>query len=161
MKFTIRPITENDISPVQQIARRSWNETYDGIIPKDIQERFISFAYSNEMMQKRVEKSIMYVAEVNEKVVGFANFSPINTAGFTELDAIYLDSQYHGNGIGTSLLEEGLKQLHHANKVYVNVEKENDSGVHFYYAKGFEVESEYEDNFDGHKLQTVRMVKHL
>lgn len=43
-------------------------------------------------------------------------------------------------------------------KIYINVERDNKSGRDFYNAKGFTVVSEFDDNFDGHILKTVRMV---
>ncbi|WP_199880735.1 N-acetyltransferase [Bacillus massiliglaciei] len=47
---------------------------------------------------------------------------------------------------------EGLKEM------FVHVEKENKIGKAFYKAKGFKTVSEFEEDFDGHILQTVRMV---
>ena len=37
----IRPMTSNDIRHVQHIARNTWSDTYDGIIPENIQSVFI------------------------------------------------------------------------------------------------------------------------
>jgi hypothetical protein len=39
-----------------------------------------------------------------------------------------------------------------------DVEKENNIGTTFYQAKGFKVVSEFDDDFEGHTLQSVRMV---
>lgn len=156
--FFIRSMQDTDISQVQQVAKISWNKTYKGIIPPKIQEDFLKAAYNQEMMKKRLERSIIFVAESENKVIGFANFSPVRKEGQVELSAIYLYPEYQGQGIGTSLLHQGITSLKGAKEIFINVEKENKIGQIFYKAKGFKVISEFDDNFDGHILKTLRMV---
>ena len=158
MNFTIREMQSKDIETVQRIARMSWHSTYEGIIPRAIQDRFLESAYSDEMMERRLKKSIMFIAETAEEVVGFANYSPVNRDGMTELTAIYLYQAYQGKGIGTALLAEGIQRLQGVKEIHLNVEKNNRIGLTFYQAKGFEVVSEFDDDFDGHILKTIRMV---
>jgi ribosomal protein S18 acetylase RimI-like enzyme len=158
MKFNIRKMNRGDIKQVQQVAKRSWNYTYEGIFPLEIQESFLKSAYNDEMMQRRLESSFIYVSEVDGKIVCFANFLPVKEDGKTELLAIYLNPEYQAKGIGTALLNEGIKNLEDAKEVFIKVEKENNIGTTFYQAKGFKVVSEFDDYFDGHTLKTVRMV---
>ncbi|RCW63959.1 hypothetical protein DFR57_11585 [Saliterribacillus persicus] len=40
MSFVIREMVKADIDQVQDVAKKSWNETYKGIIPKGIQKNF-------------------------------------------------------------------------------------------------------------------------
>lgn len=157
MGFTIRKMTEEDIGQVQQVAKVSWHDTYKGIIPLEVQEAFLNAAYNNEMMQMRL-KGFMFVAEVNDKVVGFANYSPVSDDGEAELAAIYIFPEYQGQGIGTALLEEGTKHLIGVTTIFINVEKDNEIGVNFYKAKDFQIVSEFEEDFGGHMLKTMRMV---
>ncbi|WNS73557.1 GNAT family N-acetyltransferase [Bacillus sp. DTU_2020_1000418_1_SI_GHA_SEK_038] len=158
MKYSIRIMTLDDIPQVQNVAKSSWNHTYEGIIPRDIQDNFLKSAYNYEMMKRRLEHSYLYVSEIDGKIVGFANFSPVKEHGEIELGAIYLLPEYQGKGIGTALLREGLHLIEGINEVYINVERDNHIGKNFYDAKGFTVVSEFDDNFDGHILKTVRMV---
>jgi ribosomal protein S18 acetylase RimI-like enzyme len=158
LDYLIRNMKKKDIPQVQHVAKTSWNATYEGIIPFGIQENFLNAAYSDKNMKSRLKHSIIYVAEVEGKIVGFANYSPITTDGKTELGAIYLYPEYQGKGIGTAFLQQGIKQLGNVKEILLNVEKNNKIGMNFYTAKGFEVVSEFEDNFGGHILNTVRMV---
>ena len=41
--------------------------------------------------------------------------------------------------------------------VYINVERENGIGRAFYQSKGFQLVDEFDDEFDGHLLRTMRM----
>lgn len=158
MNFTIRKMEKKDTKQVQHIAKTSWNATYEGIIPREIQERFLKVAYSDEMMVRRLKHSIMFVAEEDGKVVGFANYSPVIENGKTELTAIYLYPAYQGKGIGTALINKGITSLRNVKEIYINVERDNKIGTTFYEAKGFEVISEFDDDFDGHILKTIQMV---
>ncbi|MEK6190212.1 MAG: GNAT family N-acetyltransferase [Carnobacterium alterfunditum] len=158
MDFLVRRIQESDIEQVQDIAKKTWNATYEGLIPLDVQEKFLSSAYNDNRMQQRMEKSLILVANTSEKVVGFANFSRVTDDGIVGLAAIYIYPEYQGRGIGSALLNQGIKELHGVKEVFVDVEKENLSGIKFYEAKAFEVVREFDDDFDGHILKTVEMV---
>ena len=158
MNCTIRRMLIEDTKQVQDVAKKSWNATYEGIIPNSIQENFLKGAYNDEMMQKRLSRSLLLVAEAEDKIAGFANFSPVNEQGQAELSAIYLYPEYQGYGIGSALLDKGITMLGNLKEVYLDVEKDNTIGTNFYKAKGFKIVDEYDDNFDGHILKTVRMV---
>lgn len=157
MNFTIRKMTNEDIKQIQSIAKKSWNATYEGIIPETIQNNFLLMAYSDEMMKHRLNHSFMYVAEVDSELAGFVNFTSIDEKGLSELSAIYLDPGCQNRGIGTALLDEGIHDIEGLKEIRLEVEKENKIGMQFYKAKGFEVVEEYDEDFDGHILKTVIM----
>ncbi|GAB3061826.1 GNAT family N-acetyltransferase [Virgibacillus ainsalahensis] len=158
MGFVIRKMRKKDIIQVRHVAKTSWNATYAGIIPIEIQKKFLENAYSDKTMKRRLKHTNLFVAEDIGKIVGFANFSNVNDEGEVELGAIYLYPEYQGKGIGTALLYKGIQKFAGVKEVHLNVEKNNEIGKTFYQAKGFEVDSEFEDNFDGHILHTLRMV---
>jgi ribosomal protein S18 acetylase RimI-like enzyme len=158
MEYTIRKMVKSDIKQVQDVAKTTWNATYEGIIPFEVQENFLKFAYNDENMQQRLERSTLFVAEVEGSVVGFANFSPVSEEGKVELAAIYLYPEQQGKGIGSALLQKGMNELEDVKEIFINVEKENKIGKTFYEAKGFKVVKEFNDDFDGHMLKTIRMV---
>lgn len=161
MDFVIREMKEEDIPSVQYVAKTSWNDTYKDIIPAPVQEKFLGHAYSSDMMKQRLQHSHLFVGEVDGKVIGFANFSPIKHQDEAELGAIYLLPTYQGSGIGTALLHKGITMLKGVKKIYINVESENKTGKTFYTAKGFAVVDAFEEDFDGHMLKTLRMVLHV
>lgn len=77
MNITIRKMHYEDTKQVQSIAKTTWNATYEGIIPLEVQNNFLKLNYSDDSMKQRIERSIVYVAEVEGKVVGFANYSTL------------------------------------------------------------------------------------
>lgn len=158
MNVEIRKMLPEDIKDVQHVASKTWKATYAGIIPGEVQENFLTAAYSDENMEYRMNHSLLLVAEIKGKVVGFANFSPVNEKGEVELGAIYIYPENQGAGVGTALLNEGIILLDEVKEIYINVERDNEIGKMFYQAKGFKPIREFDDNFDGHVLKTIRMV---
>ena len=157
MDYTIRRMLIEDAKEVQDVAKKSWNATYEDIIPNNIQENFLKGAYNDEMMEWRLSNSLMLVAEADNMIAGFANFSSVNEKGQAELSAVYLLPEYQGEGIGSALLNAGMEKLENVREIHLDVEKDNTIGTAFYKAKGFKTVDEYDDNFDGHMLKTVRM----
>lgn len=154
----VRTATTQDIASVQEIAKTSWNDTYEGIIPSHVQRSFLEKSYSNAMMQKRLEKTIMLVAESEGEPVGFANFTKVDEDGDAELIAIYMKPDHQRNGHGKNLLAHGLDQLASGRQLFVYVEAENTKGRAFYETNGFSFVEEFEELFEGYPLFTAKYV---
>lgn len=154
----IRPMTINDITEVQRIAKLSWEHTYKNIIPTTIQTNYLNYFYSNSMLEKRLEKTIMFIAQINNKTIGFASFTAKDEDGDAELTAMYLLPEYQKQGFGKKLLQKGLEFLHNANQIFVYVESENHNGRQFYEHCGFEFIEEFEELFDNYSLNTCKYV---
>lgn len=148
VNFKIRKMKKQDIEDVQNVARKSWNATYEGIIPDQIQQSFLNLVYSDVMMEQRLSQSLFLVAEVDNRVVGFANYSPVNDAGKVELSAIYIYPDYQGIGVGTALLKEGIKLSAGVKEIYIDVEQENGVGRSFYQTKGFTTVDKFDEDFN-------------
>ena len=50
----IRKMNEQDISDVKEVAKVSWHSTYEGIIPRQVQDQFLAQAYNEDMLQRRL-----------------------------------------------------------------------------------------------------------
>ncbi|GAA0454335.1 GNAT family N-acetyltransferase [Alkalibacillus silvisoli] len=159
METMIRSLEKSDIRALQHVAKESWHYTYERIIPRRIQDTFLKQAYSDENMERRLDRGGIWVAENQNGIVGFLNLTPVNDHGESHLVAIYLLPEHLGYGTGTKLLQTGLNQLQGLKRLYVDVEKENEIGLRFYEAKGFHVIKEYDEDFEGYTLKTLQMVK--
>ncbi|MEK4304473.1 MULTISPECIES: GNAT family N-acetyltransferase [Oceanobacillus] len=156
MNYHVRLAEETDIGAVQRIVCQSWHDTYEGIIPRSIQDAFLNKSYSNQTMLQRIELSSLYVVESDKRIEGFANFSRVSEKGISTLYAIYLYPDTQGNGMGTALLEYGIEDLKPA-FIQLNVEKENAKGMAFYKGRGFKIISEFTEDLSGHTLHTCTM----
>lgn len=158
MTLSIRKMQQSDIPQVQHIAKTAWHATYEGIIPLHIQNNFLDTAYNEARLLQRLESSIMHVAQYEGSVCGFANYSKVNDEGLCELVAIYLLPSVQGKGIGSALLQQAIQDFNGLKEIHVNVEQANTIGMNFYLAKGFKIVKQFEEDFEGHILHTVRMV---
>ncbi|MCE4956957.1 GNAT family N-acetyltransferase [Macrococcoides caseolyticum] len=164
MTFNIRKATYDDITEIQNVAKVSWNETYEGIIPIDIQNKFLDESYSEDMLKKRIDKSILLVATNDNNIVGFVNLTYLLEGNKSMLMAIYILKAYQGKGIGSKLLSEAISYIDTNSKEVsfeVEVEKENNSAIQFYQSKNFVISEEYVDYFYDYPLQTVKMTMKL
>ncbi|WP_414048101.1 GNAT family N-acetyltransferase [Macrococcus equi] len=164
MAFNIRIATYYDITEIQNVAKVSWHETYEGIIPVDIQNKFLDESYNEVMLKKRINKSILLVATYDKNIFGFVNLSYLLERNKSLLMAIYILKAYQGKGIGSKLLSEAISNIDTNTKEVtfeVEVEKENTSAIQFYQSKNFVISEEYVDYFYDYPLQTVKMTMKL
>jgi ribosomal protein S18 acetylase RimI-like enzyme len=136
----VRLAVAPDAVGIRNVARRTWQDTYRGIILPQNQERFLAQWYAPAALEQAIERSgsWFYVATVQSEVIGFAQFI-LREAGHGELTRIYVLPQWQRQGVGTCLLQEGLAALaaHGAEEVLVQVEMDNGKGIGFYERRGF------------------------
>ena len=73
-------------------------------------------------MKERLENSPFLIAELEESIVGFANFSN-GKNDEAELLAIYVLPETQGKDIGSALLKQGIHMLSEIKSFSVCVEK--------------------------------------
>lgn len=156
MSVNVRKAKLDDAAAIKQIAENSWHDTYKNIIPLDVQNQFLNKFYNLETLQNRIGATPFAVIETEGEVIGFANFVEL-AKGKSELLAFYLNPVLKQKGFGTRLLDEGMSLFHLPLPMYVNVEKGNDEAYRFYLRKGFVVEEEFDDDFYGYTLATIRL----
>jgi GNAT superfamily N-acetyltransferase len=157
--MNIRRATSNDIVAIQNIAKVTWAQAYEGIIPLDIQKTFLLNNYSEIAMRNRLDRSVIFVAEKDGMIYGFANFFALKqSADEAELGAIYILPELQFQGVGGNLLNAGIDELKGIRRLFVVVEKENIKGFKFYDSKGFVFVNVYEEQLHGHTLKLVKMV---
>lgn len=117
MEYVIRRRERKDCMSIANIVTISWNETYQGIVPK----WFLDELKNNE--EERAKKSYeefdinnnnQLVLEVDNKVVGFVNYGLSSDDDYQkcgEIFALYITPKYKGNGFGRKLVEEAKKEL--------------------------------------------------
>lgn len=158
----IRPMTAGDIGHIQQIAHITWNDTYAGIIPENIQTAFINRSYSDAMMMKRMEKTHMLVAECEQGTpIGFLNFTRKDEDGDSELTAMYILPSYQQSGYGKKLFDTTIDILGNAKQLFVYVDSRNTAGRAFYEKLGFELLEVFEEYFEGYPVETAQYVYYI
>jgi ribosomal protein S18 acetylase RimI-like enzyme len=136
----IRLAAVTDVATIAAVARRTWNNTYQGIILPETQETLLNRWYAHDSLRAalNMEDSWFYVALSNSELVGFAQFHLLDNER-CQLSRVYVLPEWQGQSVGSRLMETGLHQLalRGVNRTIVHVESENVKGKAFYEGKGF------------------------
>ena len=147
MQYTIRPISQNDISFL-------WEMLYESLFVRDGQEVFSKEIINEPFLLKYVEGwgrqgDFGFIAISNEaQPIGSitARFYNESNKGFGYVDedapeiGMALLKEYRGRGIGTALLDELFKEATRKNisRISLSVDPINKDAVKLYQRFGFE-----------------------
>lgn len=115
-RFIIRQAGLEDAEAIIDVNLDTWAVAYEGIIDQTfIENRRANKLKAIAAYQDRFKdpETIVFVAEVDGKVVGFANAGKERSGVYDgEIYALYVLEAYHGIGIGMALLKR-VKTLFH------------------------------------------------
>lgn len=142
-KHFVRFATLTDLSKIADVAQVTWDDTYDNIIAPENRREFLERAYKPENLAPAIDADghWFYVAECEDKIVGFGHFlrryHP--TQARAELVRLYVLPDYQSIFIGTTILETGFDALARAKveQCFVSVQSSNKQARRFYERHGF------------------------
>src|SRR5690606_14361293 len=110
--FEIVEAKSSDISAIQEIARKTWPETFRNIISSEQIEYMLEMMYSTPSLTKQMEDDghrFLLVKENNNNL-GYASFET-NCKGLckTKIHKIYVLPSTQGRGLGKEILHEITK----------------------------------------------------
>ncbi|WP_027380034.1 GNAT family N-acetyltransferase [Chryseobacterium daeguense] len=145
MKFI--EATEKDVPLIQDLARRSWEKAYTGIISDEQIEYMLTNMYSQQEIKNQLENSkyhyYLIFDDTADSYDGFMGYEHDYEKDTTKLHRIYLVPESKGKGAGKAALEFlKVKVTDFGNKrIILNVNKEN-IAKDFYKSQGFSVYDE-------------------
>ncbi|TDM11976.1 GNAT family N-acetyltransferase [Macrococcus lamae] len=154
----VRTAEQHDIPAINKTATMAWHDAYQNIMAANTIAQFLTAAYSEERLEKRLNDSLFLVAEEQDEVVAFANF--INGRELY-LAAIYVMPGFQRNNIGAALLEQGINHFEDYDELFVEVASDNQRARNFYKKHGFELVREYEEEIFGETVVTGLLKKQL
>lgn len=163
------PVSEatiKDFKTIQEIAYKSWPDTYGDILSKEQIDYMLDLFYSDKTLIENLNEKGHRFLLVNDGAVclGFASYEHnyLNKK-ITRLHKIYLLPEAQGKGTGKLLIDtiENLAKENHSVSISLNVNKYN-KAFSFYKKIGFEVVSEEDLLLDhGYKMEDYKMEKKL
>ena len=150
IKFKIMKLikaTENDIPLIQDLARRSWENAYAGIISNEQIDYMLKEMYSKEEISNHLENPnyhyYLIFDENNDSFEGFIGYEHGYEEGTTKLHRIYLVPESKGKGFGKSALDFLKERVSESKdeRIILNVNKVNNA-KNFYESQGFTVYNE-------------------
>lgn len=138
----LRKAKEEDIPVIQQIASLTWGPTYVPIIGQKQVDYMLDNMYSKVvLLQQLMEGHVFLIAELDDKDVGFASYSVIDSEnGVYKLHKLYVLPEVHGKGVGKFLMNEVVQKVREAGgkSMELNVNRANRS-KDFYEKAGFTI----------------------
>jgi ribosomal protein S18 acetylase RimI-like enzyme len=142
-KHSVRFATYADLPQVAHIARVTWDQTYNDTIAPENRREFLERAYKPENLQSSIHAPghWFYVAEADDRVVGFGHFLQRYhpTTPRAELVRLYVLPDHQNKGIGQAILTTGFAALAEAKmeQCFVSVQSSNTNARRFYERHGF------------------------
>ncbi len=157
----ISQATITDIPLIQEIAHKTWPNTYGSILSQEQLDYMLDLMYSDESLLEQFKvKPLFFLAYEDDMCLGFTSCENnyLNTK-VTRLHKIYILPEAQGKGVGNALIEKvvGLAKENQSEVVSLNVNKFN-KAVSFYQKIGFEIASEEDlDIGDGYLMEDYKM----
>jgi GNAT superfamily N-acetyltransferase len=164
--LTITEATPKDFPIIQDIAYKTWPETYSNILSKIQLDYMLGLFYSEEMLLKNfTEKGHRFLLVHDETgTIGFASYElQYQQTNLTRLHKLYMLPKVHGKGAGIQLLVavEKIAKENQAEAISLNVNKFN-KALTFYLKNGFEIVGEIDLPIgDGFLMEDYVMEKRL
>lgn len=154
MKFTVRPFELKDHGELDVMLTRCWREAYAGIVDDAVIAMYTP-KFRKEMREKRIKareaglervvETIQFAADSNGSVCGHVfGFMQHEKNGCQDgawLNALYVDMDHHGKGLGSALLKAFAQEVQAQGKsrFYLEVLSENEKAIAFYLKQGGEI----------------------
>lgn len=143
----VRKVNTDDLIALQQIGRKTFEETFSESNSKENMEKYLREGFSEEKLLDELadENSEFYFAIDDGDIIGYLkiNFGNAQTElkdnKGLEIERIYVLSTYHGKKVGQLLYDHAIeiaaKSL--AKYVWLGVWEENPRAINFYKKNGF------------------------
>lgn len=146
-KVSIRLAKEEDAPALYELASRVFYETFAPDNTPEDMRLYMESAFSVERQRSEIAdaKRTTFLAHAKEKLVGYVQFVEgtnepcVTTAHPIELARLYVDSSWHGRGLASQLLLQGLEDMRSRGfrTVWLGVWERNVKAQKFYLKSGF------------------------
>jgi len=148
LNYKISIATLKDLPTIQGIAKKTFIEAFG---PDNTQKNmaiYVANSFNTTKLTAEIKhpNSVFYLATLGEKAIGYIklNVGDAQTEAIKgncmELERIYVDSAYHGQGLGQLLMEKSIQIAQAAQKdfLWLGVWEKNPRAIRFYQKNGFE-----------------------
>ncbi len=131
-------MAEKNIDDVADCYVQAWKSVHEQLYPEDYVSAFNQEKTSAFLKKDQGSDRITFIAYDKGNTIGFITIDK----GKCEVSRLYVLPEKQRQGIGSKLMEFGIKQLTSVNRVYVSLVAENTAGVAFFEKFGFDFTGE-------------------
>jgi len=157
----ISQATITDIPLIQEIAHKTWPNTYGSILSQEQLDYMLDLMYSYASLLEQLKtKPLFFLAQEEDSFLGFTSCENnyLNNK-VTRIHKIYILPEAQGKGVGKALVDKvvALAKENQSNIISLNVNKFN-KAVSFYKKVGFKIVAEEDlDIGDGYLMEDYKM----
>jgi ribosomal protein S18 acetylase RimI-like enzyme len=137
--------TRGELPALAALADRIWRTYYPGIISQGQIDYMLERSYAIPTLEAELESGIIFPLILDRQTaIGFAAYGPTETPRQAKLHKLYLDTAYHGMGLGQRLLDwvESSARSNRYTHIVLQVNKNNAKAIAAYRRKGYAIERE-------------------
>lgn len=131
-------MNDKNIVDVADCYLNSWNSSHAGKYPEGAVTNFNIEKFINILKKDNEADRITFIAYDKNNIIGFITIDKESS----ELTHLYVVPARQRQGMGTKLLEFGIKQMTGVNRIYTTVLSINNIGIAFFEQYGFEFTGE-------------------
>lgn len=145
--FEIRKANSADAEALSDLGRRTFFETFEKDNTPEDMEMYLTANYSpaKQLAEINDPKRSIKIVWANGKAVGFSHMvagvphEAVQKTKSIELSKLYVDSKFHGQGLGRALMQECLTDAKALkfDSMWLSVWEKNEKAFAFYKAFGF------------------------
>lgn len=165
MSIELRKISEKaELEELAALADAIWHEFFPSIISVEqidyMLEKFLSI---KALLEEQEEGYEMYMTESDGETVGFCVIRPDVEDDRMFLSKIYLMKETRGKGCSSKVLDilEDITREHGLHKMWLTVNKHNDTAIPVYEHRGFEIIEEAETDIGGGFVMDDYIMEHV
>ena len=143
----ITKVTLNDVLQLQEISRRTFEETFSENNSEENMQKYLAENLSTKQLLAELNdnNAEFYFAVFQGKTIGYLklNFGQSQTElkdeKALEIERIYVSKEFHGKNVGQLLYNKAIEIANEKNAEYVwlGVWEENPRAINFYKKNGF------------------------
>ncbi|MNK15890.1 Protease synthase and sporulation negative regulatory protein PAI 1 [compost metagenome] len=161
----IRKADLGDYKIINDLAIKTWYDTYSSILSQEQLEYMLNTMYSLEAITEQIaiKGHHFFLLSEGEKYFGFASYELNYTSGTTKLHKLYVLPETQGRGAGRLLISkiENAAKNNGNDKIVLNVNRYNNA-ANFYLKNGFTKAGEEDINIgNGYLMEDFIMEKGL
>ncbi len=130
--------TNEDIKAIADLGAIVWSEHYTPILGREQVDYMVEKFQSEKAITEAVENGgyIYYGAYDGSRLAAYCGICP-EEDGTVFLSKLYADKEYRGKGVSRLFLENIIKTFPDTKRIYLTVNKNNDSSIAVYEHIGF------------------------
>jgi len=141
--------TLEDVELLLEFAERTFRVAYEAMNEPEDFDKYCQEAFTAEQFSKEIQhpQSTFWLGWLEGDLVAYLKLNvgtyteSLNTGKYFQIERIYVDPKWQGNGLGEILLDFCYQQaqLAQSDWIWLSVWQRNPRAVHFYERCGYEV----------------------